>query len=66
MQQSFEDEQRGADRDGRVGDVERRPVPAEGVQVDEVDDVAEAQPVDEVAERAAEDQCQAEASFRGS
>ncbi len=36
-----------------VGDVERRPMIAESVEVEEVDHRAEAQPVDHVADRAA-------------
>src|SRR2546425_199863 len=39
-----------------VGDVERRPVPAAIVDVDEVDDGAEAGPVDQIPHGAAEDQ----------
>src|SRR3954466_12058647 len=63
-QESLEDQQHCADGDRRVGDVERRPVLAESVQVDEIDHVPEAQAVDHVADRAAEDQRQAEAEQR--
>ncbi len=50
---AYDDQQRQhADRDRRVGDVERRPVR----QLDEVDDRALAQAVDDVAQRAAEQQ----------
>ena len=48
------DEQRHADGDGRVGDVEGGEVVAGGVQLDEVDDVAQRHAVVEVAERAAQ------------
>ena len=46
----------GADRDRGVGDVERRKVPAAGVQQHEVDDVSELDAVPEVPDRAAEDE----------
>ena len=55
-QQFVEDEQRRADADRAVGDVERREVPAAVVDLDEVDDVAAQQPVDHVADRTAEDE----------
>src|SRR5712691_10222890 len=58
MEQPLEDQQRRADRDGGIGDVECRPVPPHGVEIEEIDHLAEAQPVDDVAERAAEDQRQ--------
>src|SRR5688572_5667279 len=54
--ESIQYQEHRADGDRRVGDVERRPVPAGGVEVEEVDHLAEAQAVDHVAERAAEDQ----------
>src|SRR5258706_1904548 len=57
----FEDQDHGADRDRRVGDVERRPVPAERVEIEEIDHLAETQAVDDVADRAAQDQRQTEA-----
>src|SRR3954471_11687640 len=53
--QAIQDEQHRPDRDRGIGDIERRPVPGERMEVEEVDDVAEAQPVDRVAERPAED-----------
>ena len=47
---------RSGEADRGVRDVERVPAQVADAGVDEVDDVAEAQPVDEVAERAAEQQ----------
>src|SRR6058998_2486989 len=47
-----EEEDRRADR--RVGDVERVPAPPVDARVDEVDDIAEPQPIEEVADRPAE------------
>ena len=55
-----EEEQADADADRRVGDVERRPVVAGDGEVEEVDDVAEADAVEQVADGAAEDQRQAD------
>src|SRR6266513_3240342 len=58
-----EEEQPDADADGRVGHVERGPVVGLAapvhVDVEEIDDVAEAEAVDEVADGAAEDQVEA-------
>ena len=50
-------EQEGGDAadDGGIGDVEDVPGIAEGVGVDEIDDVAEAEAVEDVADRAADD-----------
>src|SRR2546430_15971632 len=64
MEKPLEDQQPRADRDGGVGDVERRPMPAEGMEIEEVDHLAEAQPVDDVAERPAQDQRQPAAKHR--
>ena len=49
-----------ADGDGRVGDVECRPVVSLPVDIEEVDHLAEADPVDQVAHGAGEDQRQGE------
>src|SRR5262245_4678778 len=57
--QAVEDQQPRAHGDGRIGDVERPEMPAEGMEVEEIDDVAENDPVPEVAERAPEDQREA-------
>src|SRR5207248_9726889 len=58
-----EEEQPDADADGRVGHVERGPVVGLAapvhVDVEEIDDAAEAEAVDEVADGAAEDQVEA-------
>ena len=54
--QLIPDEQNGADGDRRIGDVERRPVVAGDMPLDEIDDRSEADAVDDVAERAAEHQ----------
>ena len=51
-----EGEERDADRDRGVGHVEGRPVPAAQVDVHEVDDRAEAHAIDQVSDRAAEDE----------
>ena len=58
--QDVEDEERDADRDGRVGHVEVGPLVVPPVGVDEVDHVAEAGAVDQVADRAAEDEGESE------
>src|SRR5947209_19109859 len=50
-----EEEEADADADGAVGDVERGPVVVADVEVEEVDDVAEAEAVEEVADGAAAD-----------
>ena len=54
--------QHRADGDGRVGDVEGRERVRAPVHVDEIDHVAVPQPVDHVAERAAEDSARPQAS----
>ncbi len=48
------DQQHRADADRRIGDVERRPRPLLVVDLDEIGHAAEAQAVDQVAERAAD------------
>src|SRR5437879_2582320 len=62
MENPLEDQQRRTDRDGGIGEVECRPMPAEGMEIEEIDHLAEAQPVDDVAERPAQDQRQPGAS----
>ena len=57
--EAVEDEQRGADGDGAVGDVERGPRPAGVVEQQEVGDAADHDAVPQVAERAAQDQREA-------
>jgi len=52
------DNESGADGDAGVGQVEGRPVVGAEIKVQKVDDRAETQPVDDVAHRAAGDQCQ--------
>ena len=52
------DHQQDRDRHGRVRDVEDVEAPRPDPDVGEVDDVAETDPVDEVADRAAEQQAQ--------
>ena len=52
--QQVEDDDGDADRDRRVGDVERPEVPVAPVHVHEVHDVALAQAIDEVARGAAD------------
>src|SRR5205807_2284522 len=64
MENPLEDQQRRTDRDGGIGEVERRPMPAQGVEIEEIDHLAEAQPVDDVAERPAQDQRQPGARHR--
>ena len=54
-QQTVQQQQRDADVDGGVGEVEHEEVPPERVQIEEIDDCAERQAVDGVAERAADD-----------
>src|SRR5690606_9240788 len=52
------DEQDGTDADCTVGDVEGRPVPATQMEIEKIDDVAVDQAVDDVADRATENQRQ--------
>src|SRR5208337_5123847 len=54
--EAVENDQRGADRDRAVGDVEGGIEPAPPVEQKEVDHEAERQPIPEIAQRAAEDQ----------
>ena len=56
LEQVVENDQRRADRDRGVGDVERREVVLFVVHANEVDHVAEQHAVDDVAERTAENQ----------
>src|SRR3954469_24232838 len=56
VHEAFDDEERGAEGDCRVGDVECRPMPGTGVKVEEIDDLAITQAIDQVAERTAEDE----------
>ena len=65
LAEAVEDQQRRADGDRAVGDVERRPRPARVVEQQEVDDLAEREAIAEVAERAAQDQREAGAEQRG-
>src|ERR671931_1631834 len=56
LHEAFEDEEHRSDGDRGVGHVERRPVPARRVEVEEVHHLAIAETVDKVAERAAQDE----------
>ena len=60
------DQQEQRDADRRVGDVERVPAPVADAHVDEVDDVPIANAIDEVAERAAQQQGQRDRQQPGS
>ena len=62
--QAVDDQQRDAEIDRRVGEVEDEEVAAERVQVEEVDDRAIDESVVAVADRAADDQAEAEADQR--
>ena len=55
-----DENERGADRNGRVRDIEGPEMPIARVHVHEIDDVALTHAVDEVAHRAAENQRQTE------
>src|SRR5580765_6310613 len=50
--QPVEDQQARPDGDRRVGEIERPEMPAEGMEIEKIDDVAEDDPVPEIAERA--------------
>ena len=63
-EQAVEDQQRDAEIDRRVGEVEDEEMAAERVQVEEVDDRAVDQAIVAVADRAADDQAEAEADQR--
>src|SRR5258708_24016201 len=52
--QSVEDQQCRAHRDRRIGEIEGPEMPAEGVKVEKIHDVAEGDPIPEIAERSAE------------
>src|SRR5687768_7338869 len=56
MAQAEPDHQHGADHDAAVGHVEHRPVEVAPVPLHEVHHVAEADPVDDVADGAGDDQ----------
>ena len=60
LAEAVDDQQRGADADRAVGDVERGPRPAFVVEQQEVDDAPDREAVPEIAERAAQDQREAE------
>ena len=59
-EKDVDENEHGADRNGRVRDIERPEVPIAPVHVHEIDDVALTHAVDEVAHRAAENQRQTE------
>src|SRR5258707_2492653 len=54
--QPVEDQQRRANRDRRIGEIESPEMPAEGMEVEKIHDVTEGNPVPQIAERTAEDQ----------
>ena len=58
QKQRVDDQQSGSDRDRAVGDIERRKVRRTPVEVQEIDDVAVENAVDDVAGRSTEDQCE--------
>ena len=58
MRQLLPEQQHHANSDRGIGDIEGRPVPASDMEIQEIDYGAEAQPVDDVAERPAEHQRQ--------
>ena len=60
-EQAESDQQHGAHGDAAVGEVEHRIVPLAKIDVDEIGDLGCVQPVDQVAERAADDQRQRQA-----
>src|SRR3954469_20882868 len=55
MDEAFEDEERRAERDRRVRDIEGGPMPSHGVEIEEVHHLPKAHPVDEIPQGAAED-----------
>src|SRR5512134_276554 len=59
-QKLVEDQQPGTADDRRVRQIERWPVPAAPVEVEEVDDMSVGDAVDHVADGAAQDQCERE------
>ena len=59
MHEALGDQDAGAERDRRVGDVEGRPVPARGMEIEEIDDVAVGDAVVQVAQGTAQDERQA-------
>src|SRR5207248_8217321 len=56
VQKALEDEHHGADRDRRIGDVEGGPMPARGMEIEKIHHLAEAKSIDQVAERASQDE----------
>src|SRR6266478_7371288 len=52
--QPVEDQQCRADRNRRIGEIESPEMPAEGMEIEKIHDVAEGDPVPEIAERSAE------------
>ena len=58
----FEQKQAGTDDDGGVGYVEVRPMVVDDPDLEEVDDVGEADAVVEIAERSAEDEAERDAA----
>ena len=62
--EAVDDQQRDAEIDRRVGEVEDEEVAAERVQIEEVDDRAVDESIVAVADRAADDQAEAEADQR--
>src|SRR5258707_13945956 len=52
--QPVEDQQRRADRNGRIGEIESPEMPAESMEVEKIHDVAEGDPVPQIAECPAE------------
>src|SRR5882724_3873825 len=56
QKQAIEQHRRDAQTDGAVGNVEGRPVPATDVKIEKIDDRAETNAVDDIADGAADDQ----------
>src|SRR6188768_3683495 len=56
FEEALEDQGHGTECNRRIGDVESGPMPARGVEIEEIHDAAQAQAVDQVAERAAQHQ----------
>src|SRR5271168_4744527 len=58
FEQGIQQKTRRAHRDGRIGYIERRKIRCIPVKVNEIDDMSQADAIDEIAERAAEHQRQ--------
>src|SRR5271169_3322817 len=56
QKQAIEQHYRDAYANGTVGDIERRPMPRSGVKIEKIDDRAEANSIDHVADGATDDQ----------